>query len=73
MWNLLKASSDKGELATLNARVDRMVGDLGLTGIATVLGNLADLKGILVSFELDLSGKEGAFRSTTACNAILSR
>lgn len=40
---VLKASSDREEIAKLNARVDQLSGDLGLAGIAT-----------LVSFSLDL-------------------
>ena len=46
---LLKASSDKGEIARSNARIDRLTSDLGLSGIATVFGEVADLKGLLVS------------------------
>lgn len=50
MWRVLKASSDKDKLAGLNARVDRLTGEPGLAGIATVLGEVTDLKGMLVSF-----------------------
>ncbi|CBJ27327.1 conserved unknown protein [Ectocarpus siliculosus] len=47
-WEIVKAFSVKDELATLNARIDRLVGDLGLAGIATVLGEVADLKGMML-------------------------
>lgn len=47
------------QLATLNALVDRLVGDLGLAGIATVLGEVADLKGMLVSFNFEFVRKGG--------------
>ena len=33
---MLKASHDKAEVARLNASLDRLSGDLGLAGIATV-------------------------------------
>lgn len=46
---VLRASSVKAELAGLNERVDRLTADLGLSGIATVLGEVAELKGLLVS------------------------
>lgn len=55
LWRVLKASSDKDELATLNARVDRLAGDLSLAGIVTVLGEATDLKGILVRFLSNIS------------------
>ncbi|CAM9248138.1 unnamed protein product [Ectocarpus sp. 4 AP-2014] len=47
VWKIVKAFGVKDELDTLNARIDRLVGDLGLAGIATVLGEVADLKGML--------------------------
>ncbi|CAM9514954.1 unnamed protein product [Ectocarpus sp. 8 AP-2014] len=47
IWKIVKTFSVKDELAALNARIDRLVGDLGLAGIATVLGEVADLKGML--------------------------
>ena len=34
---VLKASSDKDEIAALNVRVDRVRGDLGLAGVAAIL------------------------------------
>ena len=45
---VLKASSDKGEIAGLNARIDRLTSDLGLSGIATVIGEVTDLKGLFL-------------------------
>lgn len=46
---VLKASSDKEEIAGLNARVDRLTGDLGLIGIATLNGKANATKAMLVS------------------------
>lgn len=46
---VLKASSEKEELAGLHARVDRVAGDLGLSGIAIVEGKADGLKAMLVS------------------------
>ncbi|CAM9689674.1 unnamed protein product, partial [Laminaria digitata] len=59
----LKASSDKDEIAELNARVDRLTGDLGLTGITTLVtcsaraefmgkGQVAQLGEILANQEI---------------------
>lgn len=45
----LKASSDKDEISGLNARVDRLTGDLGLAGIVIVENKVDNLKTILVS------------------------
>lgn len=45
---VLKASSDKDEIAELNSRIDRLTGDLGLGGIATVEGKVDDMKATLV-------------------------
>lgn len=59
LWRVLKASSDKDELAALNARVDRLTGDLGLAGIATVSREVADLKGSLVSFFANVASYKG--------------
>ena len=47
---LLKASSDKDEIAALNARVDRLTGDLGLAGVAILEGKADNMKAMLVSF-----------------------
>ncbi|CAM9661379.1 unnamed protein product, partial [Pylaiella littoralis] len=47
--NFMKASSDKGEIAGLNARVDRLTGDLGLAGIAVLNGKVDGMKAMLVS------------------------
>lgn len=49
---VLKASSDKDEIAGLNARVDRVVGDLGLAGITVLERKTDGLKGMLVSVVL---------------------
>ena len=46
---VMKASSDKNELAGLNARIDRLIRDLGLRGIAAILVELDQLKAMLVS------------------------
>lgn len=45
-----KASSDKDEIATLNARVDSLTGDLGLAGVATLNAKVDGLTAMLVSF-----------------------
>ncbi|CAM9765044.1 unnamed protein product [Ectocarpus sp. 12 AP-2014] len=47
IWKIVKVFSIKDELATMNTRIDRLLGDLGLAGIATVLGEVVDSKGIL--------------------------
>lgn len=47
-WKWLKANSDKDELKELNESLDRLRGDLGLAEIATVFGEVTDLKGMLV-------------------------
>lgn len=39
----LKASSDRDEIAELNARVDRLTGDLGLAGIAILVSAISSL------------------------------
>eukprot|EP00752_Nemacystus_decipiens_P012273 g10879.t1 len=44
---VLKASGDKDEIAGLNARVDRLTGDLGLAGIAVLEGKADDVKAML--------------------------
>lgn len=46
---VLKASSDRDEIAGLNAVVDRLTGDLGLAGIAVLEGKADDMKAMLVS------------------------
>lgn len=46
---VLKASRDKGELAGINARIDRLAADLRLSGIATILWEIDRLKAVLVS------------------------
>ncbi|CAN0159539.1 unnamed protein product [Pylaiella littoralis] len=45
--NFMKASSDVGEIAGLNARVDRLTGDLGLAGIAVLNAKADDMKAML--------------------------
>lgn len=45
----LKASDDKDKIARLNARIDRLTGDLQLEGIVTVEGKLDNLRAFLVS------------------------
>ncbi|CAM9662115.1 unnamed protein product, partial [Pylaiella littoralis] len=54
--NFMKASSDKGEIAGLNARVDRLTGDLGLAGIAVLNGKVDVMKAMLerISKNLDI-------------------
>ncbi|CAN0159406.1 unnamed protein product, partial [Pylaiella littoralis] len=47
--NFMKASSDVGEIAGLNARVDRLTGDLGLAGITVLNGKVDGMKAMLVS------------------------
>lgn len=47
---VLKASSDKDKITELNARVDRLTGDLGLTGIASMQGKADNMANMLVSF-----------------------
>lgn len=49
---VLKASSDKDEIAGLHACVDRLTGDSGLAGIAVLEGKADDLKEMLVSLFL---------------------
>ncbi|CAN0075431.1 unnamed protein product [Scytosiphon promiscuus] len=44
---VLKASSDKDEIAELNARLNRLTGDLGLAGIATLEGKIDGMTAIL--------------------------
>ncbi|CAM9264189.1 unnamed protein product, partial [Laminaria digitata] len=44
---IFKASDDKDEIAGLSARVDRLTGDLQLAGIATVEGNIDNLRAFL--------------------------
>lgn len=51
---MVNASRDKDEIAGLNARVDRLTADFGLSGIASVLGEVAELKELMVSFLEDL-------------------
>ena len=46
---VLKASSDKVELAGINARIDRLAGDLRLRRIATLMEVVCQLKTMLVS------------------------
>lgn len=46
---VFKASSDKDEIAGLNARVDRLRGDLNLGGIAAIHKNTDDMMAMLVS------------------------
>ena len=48
---VLKASSDKDEIARLNAHVGRLTGDLGLAGIAVIEGKADEIKAMLVSFQ----------------------
>ncbi|CAM9897766.1 unnamed protein product [Ectocarpus fasciculatus] len=45
---VLKASSDKSEIAGLNSRVDRLTADLGLAGIAILEGKVDEMKTTLV-------------------------
>ncbi|CAN0397289.1 unnamed protein product [Pylaiella littoralis] len=47
--NFMKASSDVGEIAGLNARVDRLTGDLRLAGVAVLNAKADDMKAMLVS------------------------
>lgn len=47
-WRVIKASSDKDEIAGLNARVDRLTRDLGLAGIATLNRKTDNVNTILV-------------------------
>lgn len=47
---VLKASSDRDEIAALNASIDRLAADLGLAGIAALNRKSDDMKGRLVSF-----------------------
>eukprot|EP00752_Nemacystus_decipiens_P003524 g3250.t1 len=44
---VLKASSDKDEIAALNARVDRVTSGLGLAGVAVLEGKADDMKAML--------------------------
>lgn len=46
---IVKASDDKNEISGLNARVDRLTGDLGLSGIVIMENKVDNLKAILVS------------------------
>lgn len=46
---ILSASGDKDEIARLNARVDRVTGDLGLAGIAILNRKVDDMNELLVS------------------------
>lgn len=45
---VFKASDDKDEIAELNARVDRLAGDLQLAGIVTAVGTINNLKAFVV-------------------------
>lgn len=46
---ILKASDDKDEIGRLNARVDRLTGDLQLANIVVVEGKVDNLRAFLVS------------------------
>lgn len=46
---VVKASSDKDDIAQLNARVDRLAGDMGLASHAVLEGKVDELKAKLVS------------------------
>ena len=45
----VKASGDRDEIAGLNARIDRLTGDLGLVGIAVLEGKADNITRMLVS------------------------
>lgn len=49
---VLKASSDKDEIAGLDKLVGHVAADLGLAGIAVLEGKADDIKVMLVSFFL---------------------
>lgn len=49
MSRILKASRDKGEIAGLNERIDRVAVDLGLAGLATLEGKTDGVRDMLVS------------------------
>lgn len=53
LLRVVKASSDRGEIAALNARIRALESDMGLAGITVVGRKIDDLKTIMVSCLLD--------------------
>lgn len=51
---VLKASSDREQIAELNRRLNRVTGDMGLASIAALEGKADDMKAMLVGVEFFL-------------------
>lgn len=58
---LIKASTDKGEISELHARIGELTDDMGLAGILAVERKVDDLKGLLVSCFFILAEMAGSF------------